>query len=133
MPSPSTKNCPCGSGAPYAECCGPIHERGAGLGTQAEQLMRARYSAYVLNDIDFLLRSWHPDSRPAELSLEAGQSWQGLTIVETVGGSGMEQAGIVEFIARFSRGGEDFELHERSSFARVGGKWQYIDGVDPST
>ncbi|MGH1490308.1 MAG: YchJ family protein [Acidimicrobiales bacterium] len=132
MASPITENCPCDSGALYTECCGPIHDRDAGLGTRAEQLMRARYSAFVLNNADFLLRSWHPDTRPAELSLEPGRSWQGLTIVETVGGSGMEQTGIVQFTARFRRGGEDFELHERSSFARVSGKWQYLDGVDPN-
>ncbi len=93
--------------------------------------MRARYSAFVLNDVEFLRRSWHPDTRPGEFSLEDGREWRGLTIVDTKGGTGLDQNGVVQFIARFSRGSENFELHERSNFTRVGGKWRYVDGADP--
>jgi len=115
----------------YAACCGPIHHDGAGLGSTAEQLMRARYSAYVLHDADFLLRSWHPNTRPESLSFSSGHTWHGLTIVETVGGGGLESDGTVEFKARFTRDGDHFELHERSTFARVSGSWVYVDGFDP--
>ncbi len=127
----SSDPCPCGSGDAYGSCCGPIHERDAGLGTNAEQLMRARYSAYVLHDDAFLLRSWHPDTRPTELSFSSGHTWHGLTIVETTGGGGLESEGTVEFKARFERQGERFELHELSSFERIGGSWVYVDGYDP--
>jgi SEC-C motif-containing protein len=123
--------CPCGRDRSYAQCCEQVHRSDAGLGSAAEDLMRARYSGFVLNDVDFLLRSWHPDTRPAELSLEPGRAWRGLTVVETVRGTGLDQEGVVQFIARFEQGGDEFELHERSSFTRVGGKWRYVDGVDP--
>ena len=123
--------CPCGTGADYKTCCGPIHEADAGLGATAEQLMRARYSAYVLHDADFLLRSWHPNTRPQELSFSSGHTWHGLTIMETTGGGGLESDGTVEFRARFKRDDDHFELHERSTFTRIGGKWVYVDGFDP--
>lgn len=125
--------CPCKSGDTYGSCCGAIHTDGAGLGTTAEQLMRARYSAYVLHDGDFLLRSWHPDERPNSLSFTDEQTWHGLTIVETTGGGGLEKEGTVEFKARFKRGNDYFELHELSSFVRDGGKWVYVDGFNPDS
>lgn len=126
-----TATCPCGSGQAYGSCCGPIHHDGAGLGTTAEQLMRARYSAYVLHDADFLRRSWHPDARPKELSFDPATTWTGLTIESTSGGGGLERTGVVEFTARFERGGSSFELRERSTFERVDGRWLYVDGGDP--
>ena len=39
--------CPCQSGKIYGECCGPVLE-GKVKAETAEQLMRARYSAYVI-------------------------------------------------------------------------------------
>lgn len=93
--------------------------------------MRARYCAYVLHDGDFLLRSWHPDTRPKTLGFSDEQTWHGLTVVATGGGGGLEREGTVEFRARFQRGGEYFELHELSSFVRDGGQWRYLDGHNP--
>jgi len=54
--------CPCGSGATYAVCCEPIIS-GAQPAATAEQLMRARYSAYVGVEMDFVFESTHPDHR----------------------------------------------------------------------
>lgn len=123
--------CPCGTGGVYGSCCGPIHADGAGLGTTAEQLMRARYSAYALKDGPFLLTSWHPDHRPDSVSFPDEQRWLGLTIVDTTGGGGLQTEGTVEFKATFTRGEQHFELHELSSFRREGGKWLYVDGFNP--
>jgi len=127
--------CPCRAGSPeavvYGTCCGPVHRGGAGLGTTAEQLMRARYSAYALADGPFILASWHPDTRPKSVSFPDEQRWHGLTVIETTGGGGLESEGTVEFAAKFSRGGQHFELHELSSFVREGGTWFYVDGFNP--
>lgn len=43
----SLENCPCQSGHHYADCCGKFHLKQAFPET-AEQLMRSRYTAYVL-------------------------------------------------------------------------------------
>lgn len=90
--------------------------------------MRARYTAYVIGRDDFLIESWHPSTRPASVRDDSGVQWHGLEIIETEAGGALDSAGSVEFKARFSRGGEFLELHERSSFTRVDGRWVYVDG-----
>ena len=47
-----------------------------------QQLMRARYGAFVLRLTDFLLASWHPDTRPETLELPSAEQlrWLGLDI-----------------------------------------------------
>ena len=90
--------------------------------------MRARYSAYVRHDADFLLRSWHPDTRPGQVMFDPDLEWLGLEVVRTEAGSGLDAEGVVEFRARFRRGSEYLELHETSRFTRVDGEWVYVDG-----
>ncbi len=127
----TTGACPCGSGATYTDCCGPIHRSGAGFGTTAESLMRARYTAYVLNDRPFVLSSWHPDTRPGTVTFSPQQEWLGLEIIATQRGGPLDSEGTVEFIAKFRHGTEFFELHELSTFERVDGNWLYATGGDP--
>ena len=119
--------CPCGV-LTYLEHCETVHRNGAGLGVSAESLMRARYSAYVLHNQQFLLESWHPETRPAQVEFDPDLVWLGLEVVDTEAGSGLDSEGVVEFRARFQRGGEFLELHERSSFVRVDGRWVYVSG-----
>ena len=66
---PFRGNCPCLSGEQYADCCGRFHAGEAEAPT-AEQLMRSRYSAFVVLDAGYLLRTWHPETRPASLELD---------------------------------------------------------------
>ena len=56
------KACPCGSKV-FASCCWPYHS-GAKVADTPEKLMRARYSAYVTMDEDYLRATWHPSTRP---------------------------------------------------------------------
>lgn len=120
--------CPCGNPSGYAHCCRPLH-LGASA-SSAEALMRARYSAYVLRLEDYLLASWHPDTRPATLRLGMQQpapTWLGLKVNEHKE-HGPNQA-TVEFIARFRVGGGRAQrLHERSRFVREDGRWYYLEG-----
>jgi SEC-C motif-containing protein len=124
---PNQPDCPCGSKRPFDDCCGPIiaGERDADT---AEALMRSRYSAYVLRDLDYLRDSWHPASRPATLDGAADAKWIGLDIRDCREGGRNDATGIVEFVARFKIGGRAHRLHEISRFARVDGRWFYIDG-----
>lgn len=93
--------------------------------------MRSRYSAYVLGLEDYLLQTWHPDTRPASLDLVADTQtkWLGLEIKRNES-SGADSA-IVEFVARYKVDGKAHRLHERSSFTRIDSKWYYVDGVFP--
>lgn len=118
-----TDTCPCGTGQVYAACCGPLHA-GASAAT-AEQLMRSRYTAYVLGDAAHLLRTWHPRHRPDPLEVAPDPGWLRLEVLDTSGGGADDEAGEVEFVARHVDG----PLHERSRFVRRAGRWVYLDGV----
>ncbi|MGC9406452.1 YchJ family protein [Streptomyces sp. DZ1-3] len=118
----TTPLCPCGRSQPYEKCCGRFHA-GAAAPT-AEALMRSRYSAFVKGDAGYLLRTWHPRTRPARLDPDPGTRWTGLEILGSANGSAFHTTGTVTFRASY-RGGS---LHERSRFERVDGAWAYVDG-----
>lgn len=119
--------CPCGSDTDYAACCGPLH-RGMAA-PDALALMRSRYCAYTRADADYLLRTWHPTTRPVKLpGLGApGEKWLGLKIIAHEALSPDRQ--VVEFVARYRHGGaRAVRLHEKSNFVREQGNWFYLDG-----
>ncbi|MET8582071.1 YchJ family protein [Streptomyces collinus] len=122
----TTRSCPCGRPESYDACCGRFHA-GTAAAPTAEALMRSRYSAFVVGDTGYLLRTWHPGTRPGRLDLDPGMRWTGLEILGTTDGSAFHSAGTVTFRASY-RGGS---LHERSRFARVDGAWVYVDGDFP--
>ncbi len=90
--------------------------------------MRSRFAAFALGDADYLLASWHPETRPARMDLDESVVWRRLQIVDTVAGAEEDQDGVVEFRAAFRRDGQHDVLHERSRFTRVDGRWVYLDG-----
>jgi SEC-C motif-containing protein len=119
------QSCPCGSGETYDACCGRLH-RGAAQAATAEELMRSRYAAYALGDLDHVFRTWHPRTRPDDLSPDPALTWTGLTVL----GSGEDW---VEFVAAYERDGVAGELREHSVFEQRGGRWVYVEGaVGPS-
>ncbi|WP_285502715.1 YchJ family metal-binding protein [Actinokineospora sp. NBRC 105648] len=120
-------NCPCGTGLPYPECCGRAHT-GSPAAT-AEALMRSRYSAFALGDRDYLLRSWHPDTRPRTLQLDRDQQWVQLEIVRTTGGTLLHTEGTVEFRAHYRAHGHAGFQHEHSHFTKHNGHWHYVGEV----
>lgn len=94
--------------------------------------MRSRYSAYVLGNAAYVLASWHPQTRPAELSLEepAGQRthWLGLSVKQHRM-TGPDTAEVV-FLARYRvGGGSAVRMTEHSRFQRIGEHWYYLDAV----
>jgi SEC-C motif domain protein len=126
--APFEGNCPCLSGEQYGDCCGRFH-RGEADSPTAVQLMRSRYSAFVVLDAAYLLRTWHPDSRPAELTLDGGMQWRRLDIVSTTSGGPLDREGTVEFKAHFRHGTERGVHHEASRFLRVDRRWYYVDAL----
>ena len=119
--------CPCGSGVPYAACCGPLHD-GAPAST-AEALMRSRYTAYALGLLDYVFRTWHPRTRPDSVDPSPGTAWTGLEVLDVVDGGPGDDTGVVEFRARFRQGSAERSMHETSRFERRAGRWVYVDGV----
>ncbi|MCH1865821.1 hypothetical protein MJ876_04735 [Nocardioides sp. CFH 31398] len=121
--------CPCDSGLPYGGCCGPLH-RGR-VAETAEALMRSRYSAYALGETDHLWRTWHPRTRPERVTERDALVWRGLVVEEVVDGGTDDEEGVVQFTATYDGPAGRAVLHERSRFARRGGRWVYVDGVEP--
>ena len=122
-----TDTCPCGTGRSFAGCCGPLLSAGR-LADTAEELMRSRYTAYVLGDREHLWRTWDPRTRPAEPYL-GEQSWTGLQVGEVLGGGPGDDVGVVSFVASYAGG----RLSERSRFTRRGGRWFYTGADEPAS
>lgn len=117
------KACPCGLPAGYDACCGRFH--GGAAAPTPELLMRSRYSAYAVGDAAYLLRTWHPSTRPREV--DTSTRWLRLEVVAARGGL-LDAEGAVHFRAHHVGG----VLEERSRFVRDAGRWSYLDGAQPS-
>ncbi|MFG2824965.1 YchJ family protein [Kitasatospora sp. NPDC048365] len=128
-PSPAAPEaCPCGLPARYAECCGRLH-RGEAQAATAELLMRSRFSAFTVHDEAYLLRSWAPETRPAEVDFDPELRWERLEVLGATEGGAFHTEGTVEFRAHYRVGREAGALRENSRFRREAGAWVYVDGV----
>jgi SEC-C motif-containing protein len=127
-------SCPCGTGADYARCCGPLHA-GAPAPT-ALTLMRSRYVAYVQGKIDYVVATHAAATRhtvdvAAATRWSRDTQWLGLEILAVDRGGEGDLEGLVEFVARGVTSGAPFAQHERSWFEREDGRWCYV-GVAPA-
>ena len=120
--------CPCGTGLPYGECCGPFLA-GVAQAPTAERLMRSRYTAYAVGRASYLLATWHPSTRPASLAVDPATRWIGLEILGRTRGGMLDTVGTVEFRASYRREGARLDQRENSSFVRENKAWFYLDGV----
>ena len=126
--SSPAEQCPCGSGVPYTQCCAPDHT-GTATAPTAEALMRSRYTAFALGRSDYLLATWHPDTRPADLTPDTPPlRWLGLVIHAHHAGQATDTTGTVQFTARYKAGGRAGRLTETSRFVRLAGRWVYLEG-----
>jgi SEC-C motif-containing protein len=81
--------------------------------------MRSRYCAFAVGDAAYLLRTWHPSSRPP--GVETGSGWLRLEVLSAQGGL-LDAEGEVHFRAHSLAG----VLEERSRFVRASGRWSYL-------
>ena len=65
--------CPCGSALEYSLCC-QRYLSGDQVAPDPSHLMRSRYTAFVIKDADYLIKTWHPSCHAAEFrqDIEAG-------------------------------------------------------------
>ncbi len=130
--SEKTDLCPCGSGKKYSECCEPII-KGKTPAPTAEALMRARYTAYVKQEIDFIINTCERSDEIAEIDRKATEdwsktsTWHGLKILHTEKGKEKDTE-IVEFEATYTRKGIRDVHHETALFKKIDGIWQYVAG-----
>jgi SEC-C motif domain protein len=124
--------CPCGSDVAYDECCLSLI-KGERAAITAEQVMRARYSAYVKKEMGYIFTSLHPDHRSdydekSTRSWAERADWHKLEIMETSGGGPEEREGQVEFIASYTENGIRKEHHELASFKKEAESWYFVSG-----
>ena len=133
----STTICPCRKMAAepldYSACCQPVLEQGVPA-KSAEALMRARYSAFALGNIDFLHDSLAPEARhdwdrKAITHWARSAEWLGLEINGTEGGAPGDEGGFVSFTAHFVLDGKRQAHKERSRFRfdQGDGRWYFVE------
>ena len=115
--------CPCGQGD-YQYCCQPLHVGQAHAET-ASQLMRSRYSAFALQQIDYIVQTTALGQQTA-LDKEAiaewskQNQWLGLEVVNANEKLDKNHA-LVEFKAHFHDGKQAQVHHEASHFVKFEG------------
>jgi len=125
--------CPCGSNNDYNNCCKKVHDNHA-MAVKPEQLMRARYSAHVLKNVDFIVDTYHSSCNAQNdrqgITDSVQLNWQRLEVMATPEPS--DNNGIVEFKAYYIEGLSEQYMHERSRFIKEKGYWYYLDGHFPA-
>lgn len=131
--------CPCGSNKEYSECCEP-YIKGDKIPETAEALLRSRYSAYTLQELDYIYETIHPEQKQhhdhkATKKWAAESKWHGFNIVDIKDGSKDDEEGIIEFTAKFTAKFETQTHHELALFKKAEDKWYFYDGepVPPET
>lgn len=123
-PAP-TEDCPCGSGKKFGDCCQQILV-GSRRAANAEELMRARFTAHVIHDFRFLHESYRPTAgKPfVEDEGEPTVTWTKLVVHGHELGSDADKA-FVDFSAYGTEANVEKVLHEKAEFVRINGTWLY--------
>lgn len=122
----SKTNCPCGRHKTYENCCGKIHSNSSAAQT-AEDLMRSRYTAFVMGNGKYLQKSHHPTTRPTKQEAKEIEkwakavSWLRLELLESWKGTENDLEGTVTFKAFFMDGLQVDVIQERSLFVKNNG------------
>ncbi|WNW02525.1 YchJ family metal-binding protein [Tenacibaculum sp. HL-MS23] len=123
--------CPCNPSKKYSDCCEKAHQNIQTVLT-AEVLMRSRYSAFVLADINYLKKSHHSSIRPSDkenkeiLQWTKSVEWIKLEVLNTTKGTKKDLTGTVEFKAFFIENAKIDVIYENSSFCKENNHWVYF-------
>jgi SEC-C motif-containing protein len=125
----SNAPCPCHSGKKYKQCCQPYHK--GILPSNAQKLMRSRYSAFAMELSEYIIHTTHPANTDYTENREEWQesitefcrsvSFDGLTITAFIDG---ENESFVTFEAKLGT----YLMKEKSRFLKEDGKWLYESG-----
>jgi SEC-C motif-containing protein len=127
----SEKNCLCGNTKSFESCCALLLKREKSAST-AEELMRSRFAAFCVKDIDYVMNTTDPLTRrqfdrAANLQWANGSEFLKLEIIKA---TEQNTSAHVEFKAYFKTLGSDEVLlhHEKARFAKRFGQWYFQDG-----
>lgn len=124
--------CPCGKGASLETCCGPFID-GTKRPATAEDLMRSRYTAFATHNVDYILDTHDPE-RVGEIDRKNTEAWAkdsewlGFELVSSEKGGVDDDAGVIEFVAKYKVKGLAIDHRERAIFRKQNGRWYFVDG-----
>ena len=124
--------CPCGKGESLETCCGPYID-GSKIPETAEALMRSRYTAFATGKVDYIIATHDPDRRgdvdeQGAADWSKNSEWLGFELISTENGGPNDDAGVVEFVAKYKIKGVTLTHRERSIFRKHNGRWVFVDG-----
>lgn len=130
--------CPCTSEKSYETCCKPFHQ--GEKPKHAVLLMRARFCAYALGLVDFIIETTHPThpdflipkkSREEQIKKFCDQTqFLKLKIIKE---QQFSQCAFVTFHATLLEDGKDISFIEKSRFEKFKGAWLYQKAVTIKT
>ncbi|MBN9643567.1 YchJ family protein [Corynebacterium mendelii] len=122
--------CPCCSGLDYADCCQPILDGAPAASPEA--LMRSRYTAFCTGRREYLLKSWHPSTRPGSLELDPDRQFTRLIIHDSSFPVDPATPATVWFTAVYRTPAGKGRQCEKSVFLFVDGNWTYLGEAPPA-
>lgn len=123
--------CPCCSEKPFQSCCAPILA-GKAKAKTAEDLLRARYTAFAKGEIDFIMKTHHSKTS-GEVKREEIEDWSknskwlGLKVVQTEAGQATDDKATIVFCAQYEAEGKKKDHWEKSLFEKENGDWKFLD------
>ena len=118
--------CPCSSELTFTQCCEPILSGRPAASPEA--LVRARYTAFVKRDFDFIERTHAPEVRDDFNRAEAARladevDWTGLRIHSTDDYGTLAE---VTYILSFLKGQKPVKGASASKFRKENDEWFYV-------
>ncbi|ADG94707.1 conserved hypothetical protein [Arcobacter nitrofigilis DSM 7299] len=125
--------CPCGSKKSYKNCCKIFHE--GKYPQTAVELMKSRFSAFVVGNIDYIISTTHEDNieysenkskwREDLQNVISSNDFYSLEILDFIDG---KEESYVTFKVGIKQRGLDVSFTEKSKFLKIDGKWLYRSG-----
>ena len=127
-----TNICPCGSELDLEKCCLPLIQ-GKVKAATAQDLLRARYTAFTRGDVDFILRiTVGHVTKSIEKRLRIGRKARdglGSKLFNLKWAKRNNDTGTIVFGAHYRdrKDGKDHEHWEKSFFEKENGQWRFAD------
>ena len=95
--------------------------------------MRSRYSAFVLQEVDYIVETFHPETRHKAnrqdiADWSQNSHWNGFHLISSKGGGENDDEGEVEFVVRYENKGKGHLHRECSRFVKNEGHWFFYSG-----
>lgn len=123
--------CPCLSGEKYKKCCRPVHV--GQVNPEPVRLMRARFSAYALAMVDFIMLTTHPESPHSNPRVDRwGASLESYCMLNKFAALDIisSQDHRVTYTASIESLSSGLQIYtEDAEFRQIDGRWMYYDGI----